>query len=309
MHTLEILDNGQKLQFPAKVAEFSPQQYISFCESFLKQRDGEFSYDDFMVALVYNCLEMKPLRNRRMKEDERYQVVQNLEYLSETLLSFWAVNEKGDAEIDWFFTDQKIKSIVMHDRTLFGPAEMLADLTYGEYEKAHTYYSVYLKTGDDNMINKLVACLYRPAKKRTGSYVQDGVLPPGTKRMAIDELDMQLHEAYVSAIPRHIKYAVFVWWLNMEAFIPMAQIDTDAGKVLLEDLFKELEEKSSSIENNTGIRGVLYQLAESKVFGELKQVEQTPFWDVMLRLYQLRKNYEADLHRLEQMRSKGGTSD
>lgn len=304
MHTLESPENKLKLEFASKVGELNTKQYLKLCHDFLDLHHGRINEDDFMVALIYNVLEMKPQKSRRANEDERSRMVIALEQLATTLFSFWHIPEGSDiAEIDWFFTDQKLPVIEFNGRYLYGPASMLEDLTYGEYEKAHTYFSVYLRTQDEAVLDKLIAVLYRPL-------ASDRQLLKFRKkkqeRVGLQDYDLVAAEKWVSYLPPYIKYAVFIWWNNMEQFIQIAEIQTDAGPVNLSALFKKSEEEKTSVENNTGIRGVLYQLAESAVFGDMKQVEAVNFWDVMLRLYQLKMNHAEDRERMEKLSQKQG---
>lgn len=301
MHTLEVLETGQKLEFPSKIAELSAEQYMRFCYDFCRLQDMLITQDDFMVALIFNCLEMKPLKNRKMKEDEEYRLVMNMEYLFDALASFWHIPDgEKDAIIDWFFADQKVPVLEWGGKKFFGPSNHLQDLTYGEYEKAHTYYSVYLRDNDVVMLDKLIAVLYRPEMKSTFGLVGTG------QKIDLEKHDTDAAEAWVTKLPFYMKYAVFVWWNNMEQFIRMAEINTDAGPVQLGILFEKSEDSGSKIEDNTGIRGVLYHLAESAVFGTIKDVERTKFWDVMLRLYQMRKSHESQKARIKELQSKQG---
>lgn len=301
MHTLEIPELKLKLEFPSSVAEMNTEQFLRFCQDFLLLQDGKINDDDFMISLIYNVLEMKPKKNARDNEDERSRLVMALEDLATTLFSFWHFPEGSKvAEINWFFSDQKVPVIHFQGRYLFGPANFLEDLTYGEYEKAHTYFQVYLRNQEQAVLDKLVALLYRPLE---GSKFVYSFRRKKRLRQPLDSYDLSLAEKFVSHLPKHLKYAVFVWWNNMEQFIRLAEIQTDAGPVNLSVLFKKSEESESKVENNTGIRGVLYHLAESAVFGDMKQVEASNFWDVMLRLYQLKMNHAERLEQIDRMRN------
>lgn len=301
MHTLESLESGFKLEFPEKIAEFNPAQFLRFCKDFCRLQDGLISDEDFLVALILNCLEMEPLKDRRLREDEASRLVMNMEALAETVTSFWHIPEgEKEAVIDWFFVDQKVPVIEWAGQKYFGPASNLADLTYGEYEKAHTYYSVYLRDKDPQLLDSLISELYRPEERKHFGLKGTG------KKISLDQHDKDEAQRWASLLPFHVKFAVFVWWGNMEQYIRLAEIQTDAGPVQLEVLFKQMEVESRKVDDNTGIRGVLYHLAESAVFGTIKDVERTPFWDVMLRLYQMRKNYEAEKARIEEMRRNAG---
>lgn len=301
MHTLEVLETGTKLEFPSKIAEFNPAQFLRFCKDFCRLQDGLILEEDFLVALVLNCLELEPFKSRKLNEEESSRLVMNLEEVSAVMGSFWTIPDgEKEAVIDWFFTDQKVPVIEWAGQKYFGPADQLSDLTYGEYEKAHTYYSVYLRDKDPKLLDSLISELYRPEER-----AHFGLKGTG-KKVAIDKHDRQAAEQWASLLPFHVKFAVFVWWGNMEQFIRLAEIQTDAGPVQLEVLFKQMEVESRKVEDNTGIRGVLYHLAESAVFGTIKEVERAPFWDVMLRLYQMRKNHEAEKARIDEMRQKAG---
>lgn len=59
----------------------------------------------------------------------------------------------------WNFTYLKIGLV-----KYIGPTDMLANLTIGEFGRAEHYYKAYLKTKNDNTLNKFMGCLFRPKK-------------------------------------------------------------------------------------------------------------------------------------------------
>ncbi len=293
MHTLEILETGLKLEFPGKVSELNSQQYQEFCRLFVMNQDGALSHDQFIVELVYLTLEIPKQKKRRHSLNEEYQLLQNVAALSETLLSFWQVVERDDKEIltiDWYHEDQKLPVIKWKELELHGPKALGEDLTYGEYVNAHEAFKMYLQNPLPALLDKLVATLWRPLQP-VGFFLNP-------KRLSLQETDMEEHLKAVSELPFHLKYAAFVWWSCFEEFIPNAVLPTDAGEVPIAKLFERTPEFKGE-PSLTGVRGVLYELAESHVFGTTKEVEGEYFWHVMLRLYQLKEQADEKRRHLQ----------
>jgi hypothetical protein len=46
-------------------------------------------------------------------------------------------------------------------------------------------------------------------------------------------------------------------------------------------------------QDNTGVAGILFQIAESGVFGNMDQVLKVNMWDIFLRLYQIHLQAKA----------------
>jgi hypothetical protein len=303
MHLLEVLETGERLEFPAKVSELSGPQYEEFCRLFLMHQREELTLDEFLVALVYVVLEVKQHKNRKLTTDELATLLVNVQSLSETLLSFWKVEEiKGEEVllIDWYHEDQKIKTIEFKGKRYHGPKALAEDLKYGEYVTAHQAYRLFVREQDPLYLDQLCAALYRPEV-----YSQWFGRLKGT-RVAPGDINPEKHLEIVKAWPYHIKYGVFVWWSSLEEFIPMAELPTDAGTVRMEKLFKKVEDTGEQ-GSATGVRAVLYELAESNVFGNVNQVEEQYFWNVMLRLYQLQEKAEKQREELDKLKDKNGS--
>jgi hypothetical protein len=296
MHILEILETGEKLEFPGKVAELNSAQYEAFCKLFVMHQDGTLNQDQFIVELVYLTLEIPKQKKLKHSMNEEYQLLQNVAALSETLLSFWQVVERDDKQIlaiDWYHEDQKLPIIKWKELELHGPKALGEDLTYGEYVNAHEAFKMYLQNPLPVLLDKLVATLWRPLQP-AGFFLHP-------KRMSLQDVDMEMHLKEVTDLPYHLKYASFIWWSCFEEFIPSAVLPTDAGEVSISKLFEKSPEHKGE-PSLTGVRGVLYELAESHVFGTTKEVEGEYFWHVMLRLYQLREQAEEKRRHMERMK-------
>ena len=67
-----------------------------------------------------------------------------------------------------------------------------------------------------------------------------------------------------------------------------------AGKELdlsiLFDTGTKSDEPESAAMPGIGMDSVAFSMAESGVFGTLKEVDATDFWDIMVRMYDIRKS-------------------
>ena len=56
-------------------------------------------------------------------------------------------------------------------------------------------------------------------------------------------------------------------------------------------LFQKLASEDRKVDDKTGWTGIVFEVAASGVFGNKKEVDDTPFWDVLLYLYKCKFEY------------------
>ena len=56
-------------------------------------------------------------------------------------------------------------------------------------------------------------------------------------------------------------------------------------------LFQKLASEDRKADDKTGWTGIVFEVAASGVFGNKKEVDDTPFWDVLLYLYKCKFEY------------------
>jgi hypothetical protein len=103
-------------------------------------------------------------------------------------------------------------------------------------------------------------------------------------------------------------YGFYLLFASFQSYLFSASIYYHGQELDLSILFqKPGEEKKQEAKSKIpgiGMKSIEFQLAESGVFGPLKEVRKTDFWETILRLYDIRKrdiDAEADRKRQEEI--------
>lgn len=103
-------------------------------------------------------------------------------------------------------TIQKIQKIGGRFVLLHGPESGLINSTFWEYIKAEKYYLNYTKTLDKEWLNKLVATLYRPARKDYDKRIHEDI------RIPLSDHGIKYHLREVEKTDMETKLAILKWF-------------------------------------------------------------------------------------------------
>jgi hypothetical protein len=84
--------------------------------------------------------------------------------------------------------------------------------------------------------------------------------------------------------PAHIKYGIWLWFTACMEFLRTGKPVIDGIEIDLAILYKGDEGGSAGI----GLTGILYSLAETGVFGGIRETGDSNLYDVLARLYQVK---------------------
>ncbi|AWW31829.1 hypothetical protein DN752_17765 [Echinicola strongylocentroti] len=104
------------------------------------------------------------------------------------------------------FTTQKIKNIGGRFVLFSGPLDRLSNCTLWEYILAEKHFLDYLKTKDENTLDKFIAVIYRPRRKKTApDYAYDCRLP-------LVDGEVNERAKKIKAIDHRTKIAILMWF-------------------------------------------------------------------------------------------------
>lgn len=118
------------------------------------------------------------------------------------------------AVTNWVFekavlTEYKIQSFNYKGVRYYGPHDGILDITVGEFIEAIMYFSAYAEKPKDDLLNKLIAVLYRPGKafytfrKFSQSFVPD-------RRVANNSFHFISRASKFNHLPAELKMAIFL---------------------------------------------------------------------------------------------------
>lgn len=201
---------------------------------------------------------------------------------------FFADNESCErmcqaADFIWnsnTLTSQLLPRIRIRFTYLYGPADMLKNLTFKEFVYAYNVYRAYKSTGKTHRLNELIAILYRPKVDglTSASKEYNGDLREPFNNNLVDQ-----RARLVANLPRHYKFAIQLFFEGC-----FSQIVERYDK-----LFAKNDTDSEAAGN---LKELIHRLAGNE-FGNFQETEQQNIYDI---LDQLKINVEdQDKHNRE----------
>ena len=296
MHKIEIPQRRLVREFPSEIAEMDTGQFTYFIALVLKYIGGEIAIEQFKILLITKLLNIRmnfsytimALEDRELAHGEIFRI-------SELCDSFFEHIERDGKLIKTFKLSFTKNFIPVVCGKYWGPQDALQDITFCEYRMAHSYFAAYLESKSENDLNHLIAVLYRPAKRLLWL---KKLLPSfdGQKRVPFTStsnplfLDARVKE--IAKLPIAIRYGIFLFFSGSEEFLAKGTVNVDGKAVDLSIIYEKSGDDNSD-SPDIGLIGVLYSLAETKVFGSIAETDGQNLYDIMIRLYQVVKQSKA----------------
>lgn len=135
---------------------------------------------------------------------------------------FYAVNRfvlaRVTSELRWLssepLTQNKLPTVRTGLRKLYGPADSLANVRFAEFAVASAYYQAYMANHDPDMLNYLLATLYR---------TKDGHARPDSldKRVRFEQHKLSAHVRPVRRLSAEVKMAVLMYFAGCMSELAM----------------------------------------------------------------------------------------
>jgi len=303
MKEFGIKDTNDRFSLPENMDELTASQADSLFKYYLLAEAKEISLHDFKIYVVIDFIGTKYNEHRLKLLDElaRTKIYQNIAYLADQLSWLFTI-EDNQVSLSLEFT----KNLFPKVKGLYGPAEAMTDLSFHEYQEAHAHFFEFAQTRDPEELNQMIAVIYR--RKKPFLFLQK-FLPwyDGKEKISYRPWQTKFRLRKVRRIPWHIRYGIFFNWIAWEKFLKEGEIEIEGKPISFSILYEKhpLDEKNSSdFSADIGLTGIIYQLAESSLFGNVKATREEGLYDIMLRLYQKRIEY---LQHRENMKKYGTT--
>lgn len=276
MHSIDIPEAKITRYIPADLSECDAKQYMDMAELIFYFQNQQISYDEFRTHAVYKLMDMKPNKKESEHEDIKFS---NVYQISELIDSFFDIDDKGQKTIKQYYIHNPVPKMKFLWKTYYGPEDNFNNMTFGEYRDALRFFHDFHATGDMEYLKLLTAIFYRPKHlfKKIGYSSKD--------------LDKRI-EGYKYA-PIGFVYGFYLLFASFQKYLVEAKIMWGGKELDLSILFDsgtKSDEPESAAMPGIGMDSVAFSMAESGVFGTLKEVDATDFWDIMVRMYDIRKS-------------------
>lgn len=301
MNKIEIPERNISTEYPSSWDELTDLQFACVMQNWLKVIDGKINLHEFKVIVLYNFLGItrSPFNNwkdKRLSKEQLENKFSNIWQLTQTLeWLFTYTNTPGNNTVDLSYTEITNRLPVIDpgwEVPFVGPVSGLLDITFAEYCSAWQHYENYINNRTNAELDYLVATLYRPERH---NYNQLKFTPAfdGNRREPFNPNLTQHYADLLAEVPFWQKYVILLWFLNCDRLIKEGELTLAGKPICFESIFTVPGNNSDEVEtldeNDLGLTGLLFMIAESNLFGGPDQVNHTGYIDILTALLYWKK--------------------
>jgi len=294
MHTIEIPETKLKRYIPADLSECDPQQYMDMCELIFHYQNDAINYDELRIHAAYKLMNMKP-SNKTNQDEEKFS---NIYLVSELIDDFFDIDEKGLKVIKQYYIHNPVPKFKPLWKTLDGPSDSFMNMTFGEYTDALRLFHDFHATGDMEILKLITALFYRPKKsflflkKRLENY-------DGDMRQPYNSNNLEARAKTLNHAPIGFVYGFYLLFASFQKYLIDAKIMWGGKELDFSILFEssKTDDEPTNDAPGIGMDAIAFSIAESGAFGTIEEVRKANFWQIMVRMYDLRR---TDLERQKQ---------
>lgn len=271
MNTIEVFETGKVVQVPGSWREMTPEQVRGVFRIFERcLRRGE-SPLDFNVRVLWMLLGVRRtvkgwftdiFNGSSSVRDE------NVYRMCETFLGFMFSEESAALTFDSVANPMPVVRLGLV--RLYGPGELLQDLTFGEFRHASAAINRFFRSREPEDLDECIAFLYRRRCRkanRAGRMVPD-----------VDQRNARGHIHRASRLKGWQKNLVMMWFAACLKYLQSGVLEINGEEVDLSKLFAG-DEKSSGI--SFGWNDLLVEVAKENTLGNIDRVDEEPLFSVL----------------------------
>lgn len=271
MNTIEVFETGKVVQVPGSWREMTPDQVRGVFRIFERcLRRGE-SPLDFNVRVLWMLLGVRRtvkgwftdiFNGSSSVRDE------NVYRMCEKFLGFLFSEESAALTFDSVANPMPVvRSGLVR---LYGPGELLQDLTFGEFRHASAAINRFFRSHEPEDLDECIAFLYR---RRCRKANRSGRMVPD-----VDQRNARGHIHRASRLKGWQKNLVMMWFAACLKYLQSGVLEINGEEVDLSKLFAG-DEKSSGI--SFGWNDLLVEVAKENTLGNIDRVDEEPLFSVL----------------------------
>jgi len=312
MNKIEVPGKNIITEYPSCWDEHTEVQHLFILRQLLKLEDKKISMDEFKVIVLYNFLGFGAVELKTQKVREKYMSraeleikYENIWYLTETLDYFFRIQKNAKKDIpdklvlDYSSVKNFIPFIIVSGHKLRGTDNAFQNMTFRELLDSLNFYNSYLRTRDLADLDKMIAVLYRP---EIANYESEKKKPDfnGERRIKYNPNFIDKRAKLINNLPYYIKWGIFLHYKSCYDFITSGTVTINNNDIDLSILFKRLDSENGSVKGKgIGMIGLLFKLAETGIWGDIEKVAEANVYDVLLMLYQQKRDYDEQVRELK----------
>jgi hypothetical protein len=294
MHTVSIPELNIEKFIPADLSECDSQQYMDMAGLIFLHQTAQLSYEEFRIHAIYKLMNMRAAEsknnlnsNKKLTEEEENKYA-NAYRLSELIDTFFDENEEHQKIIKQNFIHNPIPTFKPLLTTYYGPQDLLSNMKFGEYTDALRLFNQINATGQMELLFPFVAILYR--KKKSFIFFRKWLNKyNGDSRLSYNQASVDARAKVFENVPIGFIYGVYLLFGSFQKFLATAEIQWGSSSLNFAIIFNAEGSDDPETIPGLGMDSVMFAISESNVFGNKKQLNDTPLIEVLIRMYDIRK--------------------
>lgn len=271
MNTIEVFETGKVVQVPGSWSEMTPKQVREVFRIFEWCLKHGKSPLDFNVRVLWMLLGVRRtvkgwftdiFNGSSSVRDE------NVYRMCEKFLGFLFSEESAALTFDSVANPMPVvRSGLVR---LYGPGELLQDLTFGEFRHASAAINRFFRSHEPEDLDECIAFLYRRRCRkanRAGRMVPD-----------VDQRNARGHIHRASRLKGWQKNLVMMWFAACLKYLQSGVLEINGEEVDLSKLFAG-DDKPSGV--SFGWNDLLVEVAKENTLGNIDRVDEEPLFSVL----------------------------
>jgi len=288
MNTLELPDGSLKMEIPSHWDEMTDTQRKYCLTQVIYAGTGLIDVDTCRVNCFYHLADIKRdwksiCNERLLSEEMRLEKHSRIILMAEELTAFlFKLNDKGQLDINYDTVYNHFPVLRSAGGTLlYGPAHLLADITFGEFRAAVEEMNDYFQHRDEAALCRFVACLYRPQRANYAAIRQREDFD-GQQKEPFNRGRIEINAAYAEKLAPVYRVIVLTWFCYLMHYIQSEDLELGGRTVNFSRLFPKSSADDSSRKSGGGWTAILHSIAKEGPFGKIQDTDQAGLFDILL---------------------------
>jgi len=258
------IDNIQR-SLPSTWNDLTRQQLLYISRLFRRK----LTIFDFRVKALLEFLSIKRKAFRRIAPEDAYVLCETLDFLTK--------------EVN--LTRNLMPVIRIGLRKYYGPSDAMTNCTFGEFTLASSVQDEFHKSGSEDLLDQLVAILYRP--KKTLWFIRKNFTDHQDSRIRFMNRSLKKRTDRMGKVDHCVKYSVFLFFNGV----------LNSLTSLYPYVYRQKDETQSQ---NGGWASLIISLADGKTDDKsLETVMNSNLYNVFIGLNKKAKEYQDYLDKIE----------
>jgi hypothetical protein len=278
MNLIEF-ENGRKAYLPETLGECTRAQARDVSRCLWNYNVSDTSYEELLSSMLLVLLDVKVTAVDQ-------EILENIAQLSQLCRSFF---EEVDGKLSPILDFQENPFLWLRPglSKYVGPKDLFDNITWGQYVDALDAFAEFNGSHNAHDLQLLVASLFREKSllsRKLSPYIPN---------------DRKKHLKGFERLDYGYLYGFWLYFGSFQKYLSTSKIYREDKELDLSIIFKE----SSSLDGfksdipGLGMLSLTFALAESGEFGDRDKVNDTPMWDVIIRMYDMKKRELDDIAR------------